>query len=486
MLSHRLKIASFYVLSLLFLAAHLLLVIRGDFLWLSVLPLGALFVFFALYRMDYLLLGIAFFTPLSLPLKEVIPGLSFDLNLPTEPLVVALLAFFLLKLAQSPRFDKRILYNPLIISVCLYMGWMLLTSLTSSMILVSVKYWVSKLWFIVGFLVFGFALFRKGENFTRFVLLYGCGFVFVIAYAWWRQSSYGFFDNQAANFVMNPFFKDHTSYGAMLVFFIPSLFVIAFQKERQKGVRYLAGALLGLFTIALVFSYTRAAWLSLGAAAGFLVLLVLKVRFRTILLISVCFVVLLGAFQSQLFNRLKENKQQSSSQLAGHLNSMSNVTTDASNVERLNRWSSALDMFAEKPVFGWGPGTYMFQYAPFQKTSLRTIISTNSGDVGNAHSEYLGPLAESGLLGMLSVILLFFTILKVGMRVYEQTVERRERAVVAAVLMAFVSYFVHGFLNNFLDQDKAAIPFWAFAALLLVMDVRNQLAAEEKSLSSSQ
>lgn len=477
-MSQQLKIALFYGVSVLFLLVHLLLVVRGDFLWLSVLPLLALFVYLAIYRLDYLMLAIAFFTPLSLPLRNLIPGFSFDMNLPTEPLVVALMAIFLLKLAQSPRINWSLLVHPLSLSILFYMGWMLVSCLTSTMVVVSVKYWISKLWFILVFVGLGYHLFQNSKNITRFVLLYASGFVFVIAYAWWRHAQYGFFDNKAANFVMNPFFKDHTSYGAMLVFFIPMLFVIARHKEYVKWMRSLAGGLLGLFALALVFSYTRAAWLSLGVAIGFLVLLHFRIRFRTIVLSLVVFVTVLLAFQSQLFGRLKENKQQSTSQLAGHLNSMSNVTTDASNVERLNRWSAALDMFHQKPVFGWGPGTYMFQYAPFQKTNLRTIISTNSGDVGNAHSEYLGPLAESGFPGLISVLVLFFTLLRIGMRVFAQSDNRQERAVVAAILMAFVSYFIHGFLNNFLDQDKAAIPFWAFAAVLLVLDYRQRSIAK--------
>ena len=75
-------------------------------------------------------------------------------------------------------------------------------------------------------------------------------------------------------------------------------------------------------------------------------------------------------------------------------------------MERINRWKCALKMFIEKPVFGWGPGTYQFQYARFQLSKDRTIISSNSGDMGNTHSEYLGPLCESGFLGFFFFLLL--------------------------------------------------------------------------------
>ena len=83
------------------------------------------------------------------------------------------------------------------------------------------------------------------------------------------------------------------------------------------------------------------------------------------------------------------------------IESISNVSSDASNLERFNRWNSAIRMFQERPIQGWGPGTYAFCYAPFQDSKDLTIISTNFGDGGNAHSEYLGPLAEQGLFGML-------------------------------------------------------------------------------------
>ena len=51
----------------------------------------------------------------------------------------------------------------------------------------------------------------------------------------------------------------------------------------------------------------------------------------------------------------------SSDNLLKHITSISNISTDASNMERINRWKCALKMFVEKPVFGWGPGTYQFQ-----------------------------------------------------------------------------------------------------------------------------
>lgn len=38
-----------------------------------------------------------------------------------------------------------------------------------------------------------------------------------------------------------------------------------------------------------------------------------------------------------------------------------------------------------------GAGTYQFNYSVYQLNEEKTYISTNLGDKGNAHSEYLGP-----------------------------------------------------------------------------------------------
>ena len=150
---------------------------------------------------------------------------------------------------------------------------------------------------------------------------------------------------------------------------------------------------------------------------------------------------------------------------------MSNITTDASNLERINRWSCAIRMFEDKPVFGFGPGTYMFQYASYQLNKDRTIISTNAGDGGNAHSEYLGPLAESGVLGLLTFLLVIIVVIYTGVNAYTRIQDRRLKQLVLGALLGLITYYIHGFLNNFLDTDKLSVPFWGFTAIIVAVDI---------------
>ena len=101
----------------------------------------------------------------------------------------------------------------------------------------------------------------------------------------------------------------------------------------------------------------------------------------------------------------------------------------------------------------------------------KTIISTNAGDRGNSHSEYIGPMSEQGIPGMLIVVLLVGVVIYYGLEVRKKLADRRLRAISLASVVGLVTYFVHGFLNNFLDTDKLSVPVWTFIAILVALDV---------------
>jgi O-antigen ligase len=235
------------------------------------------------------------------------------------------------------------------------------------------------------------------------------------------------------------------------------------------------------FIVALVLSYSRAAWISLAVGLVVFILVLLKIKFRWILLSLAVFIGLFYAFQNQILDKLEKNKQDSSENFVEHIKSIYNISSDASNLERINRWQSAIRMFHERPFWGWGPGTYQFLYAPYQMSKEKTIISTNAGDLGNAHSEYIGPLAESGLLGMLSVFAIFSLSIYYGLRVYKRAVTHEIKIISLGIVIGLLSYFIHGFLNNFLDSDKASVPVWGFIAILVALDLFHNNKTEEKS-----
>ncbi len=93
-------------ISLGFIALNSLLIYL-EFFYFSIIPIILAIVLLAFLSLDRLILLIVFLTPLSIPLSHIIDGLSFDLSLPTEPLLFGVLVVFILKILYEGRFDKK-------------------------------------------------------------------------------------------------------------------------------------------------------------------------------------------------------------------------------------------------------------------------------------------------------------------------------------------------------------------------------------------
>lgn len=459
-----------YVISLLFITLNIYLIYK-DLYYFTLFPLGILIVLFAFFSLDKVLLFLVFLTPLSIPLSEIVPGLDFNMFIPTEPLLFGILLIFILKMAIGNKFDYKILKHPISIVIYVNIIWLLVTSITSSMPIVSFKFLLSRIWFVVAFYFLISRIFKEKENIKKFIWLYIIPLIIVVFYTIGNHMQYGLLDQEAANYMPNPFYNDHTSYGAVLAMLLPVIIGFIFMKDIKPTLKLIIFIVLLIFISATVFSYTRATWISLFAALLVYIAILLKIKFKYIFAVTAILVALFFTFQTQILMSLEENNQESSKNLTEHLQSMSNISSDASNLERINRWSCAIRMFEERPFFGWGPGTYMFNYAPFQLSEEKTIISTNAGDLGNAHSEYLGPLSESGILGMLTFLLIIIFTLYKGITLYSKLKNRELKITILTVILGLITYYVHGLLNNFLDTDKASVLFWGFTAIILAIDI---------------
>jgi O-antigen ligase len=426
----------------------------------------------ALYRLDIILALVVALTPLSININEF-DIIDFGLFIPTEPLLFGVMLLFLSRQILDGGYDMRLLLHPVSLIIFLQLIWMFVSAMTSEDILVSMKYLLARLWFVIPVFIFGMTLLGNAKNIKLMMWLYLLPLIVVVLYTLVNHAMHGF-EEKPAHWVMSPFYKDHTSYGALVAMYIPVAIGFYFNKSFSPLLRTVIFFLAMILLIGVVFSYTRAAWLSLIAALGLYFVLLFRIRFSTIVVGMSLGLFLFFAFYDQIMMDLERNKVESSDSIAEHATSISNISSDASNLERINRWNCALRMWQERPIFGWGPGTYQFYYASFQHSSELTIISTNFGDGGNAHSEYLGPLAEQGVAGMLLMVALVFGVLLTGINLYQRLPAGEMRLLVTIMLLGLTTYFVHGVLNNYLDTDKASIPVWGFIAGIVAIDMKRR------------
>jgi len=442
--------------------------IATEFFYFPMLPVALAVALMAFIALDKLVLLIVFLTPLSVNLTDI--GFGVGMTLPTDPLMFGVLIMFMLKMLVEKGFPREVTAHPITLAIIIHLVWMSITTITSEMPLVSLKFLVSRMWYVVTFFFIATQIFKDFGRLKLFVGLYIGTFTVIICYTVIRHAMWDF-GEQPAHWVMEPFFNDHTSYGAALAFFYPLIVGLTFMSSYSRSWKLLFAGLLLVFTVALILSYTRAAWISLAGALGVFIIMWFRIRFATVAIIGVVGIGALALSWSTIVMELEKNRQDSSAELTEHLQSVTNISTDASNLERLNRWGSAWRMFKERPAVGWGPGTYAFQYAPFQLASEKTIISTNAGDAGNAHSEYIGPLSEQGLFGMLAMLLIVGCVVYYAVRLYVRIENREHRLFMVCLFLGLVTYMLHAFLNNFLDTDKISAPFWGFIAAIVALDV---------------
>lgn len=470
------------VATALYLATSALCMLADNF-YVLLLPLVALLVLFFVCRLEVALLSVALLTPFAVN-AELMPGMQ--LSIPVEPMMILFSAVFLFRVLVDKTYDRRILRHPVSIAVGLSLVWFLVTACFSSMPGVSLKYFVVRLWFVLPFYYAAVQIFSDPRRRWQLVLCYAVGLVCVVVIATAKTVG-NFSDLQTLHRVMRPFYNDHTAYGCVLALFVPVLTHFALARGRSMGLRLLSAVLLTAVLVGLAFSYSRAAWISVVGALLVYVLVRLGIKMRWML---AGFVLLLGLFfvhQSDVIYKLGKNQQDSAYDLSGQLKSISNISTDASNLERLNRWASAFRMWREHPVMGCGPGTYQFLYGSYQRSYQLSVISTYAGDLGNAHSEYIGPLTEQGVPGVVLVLCVFGFTFVTGVRVYRTAANPLAGRAALAFAVSLVTYYIHGLFNNFLDTDKLSVPFWAMTAAVVAIDLytpkRDEAAAEEPSPS---
>lgn len=441
---------------------------------LNLIPFILVLVYVALYHFDSLFYFLVFFTPLSVNIEEFVSS-NVGLFLPTEPLLFGMLLLIILNQTRHNQFTITIIKHPVSILIILQLIWILITAINSEMPLVSFKFLLTKLWFFIPIYFYGVLFFLQHEKrIFHFVWLFVSAMTIVVLYTLFNHALNGF-SEPAGHWVMFPFFKDHTSYGAILALVFPLLFGLYFVNRKNIYTKIILSGIIPLFTIAIIMSYTRAAWVTILGAFVVFILIRFKVKFKYLAILGVAGIIYLAANVVEIGHALERNNAEHATEnLDERLESVANITSDASNLERINRWTSAVLLWQERPFLGWGPGTYAMVYAPFQLSKNLTIISTSSGNRGNAHSEYLGPLAEQGIIGMLLILSLFGYIVFLGISVYIRLEPSPTRIILLVSVLGLITYFAHGFLNNYLDTDKATVPVWGLTAFIVMLDLKTR------------
>ena len=160
-----------------------------NFPYLAILPLAAALIFMAFFHIDKLMWFIVFATPLSFNLEIGGHG-GIGMYLPTDPLMFGVMILFFFKLFYHKKYDINIFRHPITIAIIINLIWLLFTSITSSMPVVSFKFLLARMWFVVCFYFLATQLFSNYKNYKIYFWAYIIPLIVVIFFSVIRPVSY--------------------------------------------------------------------------------------------------------------------------------------------------------------------------------------------------------------------------------------------------------------------------------------------------------
>ena len=126
-------------------------------------------------------------------------------------------------------------------------------------------------------------------------------------------------------------------------------------------------------------------------------------------------------------------------------------------VSRYNYWMGAFNIIKKYPLFGTGLGTFGNMYREFKLPGW--------GNTEYAHNFYLQFTSETGLIGLISVLFLFFVILKMMVKNCSYT----------GIVVAVSGFLIHNIVDFDFYMWELNIIFWFLVGLGISSDISGNM-----------
>ncbi len=209
-----------------------------------------------------------------------------------------------------------------------------------------------------------------------------------------------------------------------------------------------ASALVAMLA-ALLMSWSRGAWLGVGAAM--VVTIIVQSRRAFILSMIAAFILTFVVLLSSI-NVIPDVIAERFSGIGDYFGvfDVRGVRVDDANyaiVERMAHWQAAVEMFVDQPVLGVGIGNYEVIYPVY-------ALPRWADPLGHAHNYYLNVAAETGLVGLVSYLILWGAALWQAWRAV-RVLDGTSRSVAAGLLGMIVALSVHNAFDNLFVHGMA-------------------------------
>lgn len=452
--------------------------IGTETMWLAGIPAGIIALWLAIVDFRRLFFVMLACIPISVELE--FGGLGTDL--PDEPLMWLLtLAGIVWFLRNGHRLDARVIRHPVTLALLAHLMWMTVCAVTSQDGGISLKFLAAKGWYVITFYFLGIHIFREQRDFREFLWFFFISLLVTVTIVFTRHAMIGFSFEEVA-YVMGPFYRNHVSYACIMTAFLPYVWYGAKWYPKGSFTRWFLLLSVLFLVIAINFAYTRAAYVALVAAIG-LYWIIRRRWLRLVLAGTLALFVFFFIFVGSRDNWLEFAPDYERTVTHTRFDNLLEATTkleDISTMERVYRWIAASYMIRERPLAGFGPGTFYFYYRNYTVTSFKTYVSGNPEKSG-IHNYYLMTTVEQGIPGLLFFLTFCFIVMLKGEQIYHRTTNRPRRQMLAAALLCFILIDLLMLMNDLVETDKVGSLFFLSAAILVSIDLKNK---EEEDITN--
>lgn len=245
-------------------------------------------------------------------------------------------------------------------------------------------------------------------------------------------------------------YVNHNHYAGLMEMLVPIPLVFAFSRYAHGRKRWLAAASAAFMGATIFLSGSRGGMAAFVVQAAIFLWLLFRERtgnraallFAGFLLIAVAAIAWIGG--AEVSTRIATLS----------LNRHVDVSTDV----RLKIDADSLRMFWQRPILGWGLGTFPTVYPQFRSFYTNTFVNA-------AHNDYLQLLTDTGIVGF--AIAIWFLIVAIGAAIKKirNWPSDVNGAVSLAALLGICGILVHSFVDFNLQVPANAMLFYVLCTV---------------------
>jgi O-antigen ligase/Tfp pilus assembly protein PilF len=243
-------------------------------------------------------------------------------------------------------------------------------------------------------------------------------------------------------------------FAAFLLLVVPPTFVRFLYASKGRDV-LTHGLAVVLLLVALVFTYSRGAWITLSAVAAVALIVLRPLRRWNAVGRTAALGVLTALAVFTLVRAVGSPDIRQG--IAARAVSVANPS-DYSIQGRLSLWHAGLGIFLDHPLLGTGPGTFAVMHPAYQR-DVRYYAR-------DAHNLYIQTLAEMGAVGLIALLLVLVSVGLMWRRSLQAAQGKDAFPLIAGVGLGLLAFFLHSALD--MDWMFPANPSAAFALIGLL------------------